>query len=566
MNVIESLKARKITPKAVLYARFSSDNQREESIEAQLRALNEFCEKNGVIIVNEYCDRARSAATDNRPEFLRMIADSKKEDFDFIIVHKLDRFSRNRYDSAFYRHELKRNGVSIISVLEQIDDSPESIILESMLDGMSEYYIRNLSREVMKGMRETALKAKSTGGLPPFGLAVDSTTRKFVINEDEAPAVHHIFDCVAKGKGYSQVIKELNDMCYRTRKGKPFGKNSIHEILRNEKYKGVYIFNRCAKKNLYGKRNNHCNKGNEDIIRIEGAIEPIVDAAIFDIVTKIIGSRRRETPSTAKETYLLAGKVVCGECGAALTGNRKHSGRNKTLYVTYRCGGSHLKSRLDCTNKEISRDKLESFVLNELERVIFNEDTTNEIIELYGNFCKQNNTEGLEKIEFVKRKLVGIQAKINNIIGVMAETGSKNLINAMVNLEKEQSQLETELAKSENNLEFPRIDEIKIRAAYRLAREQFLNGILSEKTLLINQYLSKVVVYREHIEVYLNKLPIYLLRLDENLFTSQRGKKNAHNLTLIGGIVSECGEGEEDRTLYLTDANRTLFQMSYIPT
>ena len=169
MKAIEQLTAKGITPKAALYARFSSDNQRAESIEAQLRALHEFCEKQGVVIVGEYCDHARSATTDDRPEFLRMIEESRRNTFNLIIVHKLDRFSRNRYDSAYYKHELKKTGVSLISVLEQIDDSPESIILESVLDGMAEYYSKNLAREVMKGLTENALQGKHTGGLPPLG-------------------------------------------------------------------------------------------------------------------------------------------------------------------------------------------------------------------------------------------------------------------------------------------------------------------------------------------------------------------------------------------------------------
>lgn len=133
MNMIDKLKSRGVTPRAALYARFSSDNQREESIEAQLRAMHDFCERNGVVVAREYCDRARSGTSDDRPEFQNLIAASEEGDFDFAIVHKLDRFARNRYDSAFYKRELRKNGVQLVSVLEQMDDSPESIILESVL-------------------------------------------------------------------------------------------------------------------------------------------------------------------------------------------------------------------------------------------------------------------------------------------------------------------------------------------------------------------------------------------------------------------------------------------------
>ncbi|MFI3327509.1 MAG: recombinase family protein, partial [Clostridia bacterium] len=194
MNSLEKMRSRGIIPRAVLYARFSSDNQREESIDAQLRALEEFCKRNSTVIIEKYCDHAKSATTDDRPEFLRMIADSKQRNFDFVIVHKLDRFSRNRYDSAFYRRELKKNGVDLMSVLEQLDDSPESIILESVLEGMSEYYSKNLSREVMKGMKESALKCRHVGGRPPFGYKVNPETKQYEINEDEIEGVQFIFN------------------------------------------------------------------------------------------------------------------------------------------------------------------------------------------------------------------------------------------------------------------------------------------------------------------------------------------------------------------------------------
>ena len=212
MTVVERLRNRGVTPRAVLYARFSSDNQREESIEAQLRAMHEYCSRNSIVIIHEYCDRAKSATTDDRPEFLKMIAASREGDFDFAIVHKLDRFSRNRYDSAYYKRELKKNGVQLLSVLEQMDDSPESIILESVLEGMSEYYSKNLAREVMKGMRESAMDCRYIGGWIPYGFRVDPQTHRYIINDYEAEAVRMIFRDVADGCGYNVVLNKLNSM------------------------------------------------------------------------------------------------------------------------------------------------------------------------------------------------------------------------------------------------------------------------------------------------------------------------------------------------------------------
>lgn len=153
--------------RAVAYPRYSSDNQREESITAQMRAIEEYCRQKGYVLVNSYPDEEKSATTDKRPNFQRMIKDSAKHLFDVVIVHKLDRFARNRYDSAHYKRILKRNGVRVESVLEHLDNSPESIVLESVLEGMAEYYSLNLAREVRKGMRENAEEGKHTGGYHP---------------------------------------------------------------------------------------------------------------------------------------------------------------------------------------------------------------------------------------------------------------------------------------------------------------------------------------------------------------------------------------------------------------
>lgn len=197
--------------RAVAYARFSSDNQRDESIDAQLRAIHDYAQKNNIIVVGEYIDRAKSAMTDNRPEFLRMIKDSAKESFDVVLIHKLDRFARNRYDSAYYKHQLKKNDVRLISVIENIDDSPEGIMMAAVLEGMAEYYSQNLAREVRKGMQENALKGIHTGGKPPLGYDVDPETKKLILNEAEAETVRYIFNQASKDVGYNKIIQELNN-------------------------------------------------------------------------------------------------------------------------------------------------------------------------------------------------------------------------------------------------------------------------------------------------------------------------------------------------------------------
>ena len=159
--------------KAVIYARYSSDNQREESIEGQIRECTAYAEKNGITILRHYIDRAYSAKTDNRPEFQNMIKDSSKKQFEAIIVWKLDRFARNCYDSTHYKAILKRNDVKVISATEKISDSPEGILMESILEGFAEYYSADLSEKIVRGMTENALKCKFNGGGHTIGYAID---------------------------------------------------------------------------------------------------------------------------------------------------------------------------------------------------------------------------------------------------------------------------------------------------------------------------------------------------------------------------------------------------------
>lgn len=539
MGLLEKMRLRGVTPKAVAYARFSSDNQREESIDAQLRAIRDYAKKNGIILIGKYIDKARSATTDDRPQFLQMIEDSKQESFNIVLVHKLDRFARNRQDSIGYRMELKKNGVSLVSVLEYLDEeSPESIILESVLEAMAEYYSKNLAREVKKGMKENALQCISTGGRPPFGYSIDSETRKYVINEYEKPAVQMIFNGICEGKGYNQIINELNKEGYRTRNNKPFGKNSIHEILRNEKYRGVYIFNRASAKDYRGKRNNHLNKYDDEVIRIEGGIPAIIDDETFEAVTRIITSRKKLSPSkAAKENYLLAGKIFCGECGNSMSGNRKFSGRNKRLHVTYRCNTRTSKTSTECSNKELRREYIESFVMKELSKIIFDEKHIPSLVKGFTEYNKATQNNAGIKVKKLTKQLKETEEKINNIVSAIASSGSTALLSALETLEQEKAQLETMLAEEEAyQLQSNDITEAQIYEAYAKARELFLTDELEEKRQLINLYLNKVVVYREHVEIFLNMLPIFLLA------------KNNPTQALNNTCVGKCGGGEGSRT------------------
>lgn len=477
------------------YARFSSDNQRTESIDAQLRAMNQFCKQQHWQVVATYTDEARSATTDNRPQFQQMIADSGKGIFDIVLVHKLDRFSRDRYDSAIYKKRLKKNNVQLCSVLERIDDSPESIMMESVLEGMAEYYSRNLGREVMKGMKETALQCKHTGGCPPLGYDVGED-RRLVINQHEAEAVKAIFEMFAEGYGYSAIADYLNEHGYTTKRGHIFAKNSLYEILKNEKYTGVFVFNRAAAKSD-SKRNNHAYKTNENIIWVPGGCPEIISKSLFEKVQRIKASNRRNTGRYhSKEFYLLTGKVFCGVCGKRIQGNLRFSGERKNRHCTYRCD----EPKQICKNKENNKDYLDAYVADLLRQKIFNKAALRRRINAVNKYIASYNAEFDERYESIKTELDEVTVALSNLT-VAVEKGvlTDAIIERSEALEQRRNALQTQLA--------------ALRRFEPLRLEEYLHLIDDYKNMrrnteefrtFVQTYIDKVVTYPYHIEIVLD--------------------------------------------------------------
>lgn len=293
--------------KGIIYARYSSSGQRDESIEGQLRDCHAFAEQYGIVIVGEYCDRALTGTSDKRPEFQRMIRDSSKGLFSVVICWKNDRFARSRYDSAIYKKKLKQNGVRLLYAKESIPDGPEGIMLESVMEGWAEYYSANLSQNVRRGNYDSALQ-RQTLGQTLLGLR-KGPDKRFEIDPATAPIVRRIFEEYAAGRSALDIYTALNAEGFRTSRGNPFNKNSLRRILQNEKYTGVYEF---------------------ADIRDEHGIPPIVDRALFDKVQKMMDFHHR-APAAKKYLggFLLTAKLFCGECGEPMTGDggTSHSGQ-----------------------------------------------------------------------------------------------------------------------------------------------------------------------------------------------------------------------------------------------
>ncbi len=337
--------------KAVIYARYSSDSQREESIEGQLRECTEYAERNGITVLRSYIDRALSARTADRPEFQNMIKDSEQKLFDVVLIWKLDRFSRDRYDSAHYKRILKKNGVKVVSVKENISDGPEGIILESMLEGYAEYYSAELSEKIRRGQKENALKGRNNGGGIPLGYLLGDE-QKLALDPVTAPIVREIFQRYADGEIVRTIVEDFNRRGLKTKNGKPFSPNSFNRILKNRKYIGEYQY--------------------QDVI-IPGGVPAILSDDLFYRVQARLEKNKR-APATAKADvdYLLTTKLFCGLCERMMIGESGTSHTGDKHYY-YKCAGA--KRKLGCKRKAVRKHWIErAAVLVTVQRVLRDEE------------------------------------------------------------------------------------------------------------------------------------------------------------------------------------------------
>ena len=486
--------------KVYVYVRYSSTMQKKESIKAQLRAIKKYCKMQGYIIVGIYIDEAQSATNDKRPEFQRMMSDCQKSGIYAVVVHKLDRFSRNVNDFIAYKLLLEKNNIKLISVIEQIEETPEGKLMEGVISVMNEFYSGNLGREVQKGKMEIAYKGMHTGGLPPYGY--DIVDRKYVINEEESKAVKMIFNMFICDYSYQQIADKLNKCGYRTKKGKEFNKNSFSSILENaEKYTGVYIYNKAAPKYSDGTRNSHKQKDDKDIIRIQNGMPSIISEATYiAVLEKIALNKEISGTYHTKRYYLLNGLINCGECNRAYTGNTSCAGRNKTAYSTYRCGGYRNKN---CNNKDVNIDYLNDYVLTLLIDIIFDEKNYKSIMSSVNKKIAEAVISNSNQIISIKNKLVQIDASLNKLTdSLLIANNSQTIIDKITELESKQKCLNEELNKLENYKPVA-VTPDDVNAVKRKFKKYLLKNDLVMCRKFIRDFVQEIIVYRDYTEVVL---------------------------------------------------------------
>ena len=463
------------TIKAVIYARYSSDSQREESIEGQIRECTAFAEKNGITILRHYIDRAFSAKTDNRPEFQNMIKDSSKKLFDMVIVWKLDRFARNRYDSARYKATLKKNGVKVVSATEVISDGAEGIILESVLEGYAEYYSVDLSEKIVRGMTENALKCKFNGGTRPIGYIIDDE-RHFQIDPLTAPFVLETFKRYDEGQTMTTIRDWLNAQGVKNTRGQPMSYNSVEHMLKNRRYIGEFQY--------------------RDVLVSDG-IPPIVSQELFDRVqSKLEKNKKAPARHKAEDDYLLTTKLFCGYCGAYLCGESGTS-RTGVVHHYYKCV-SVKKKRKTCHKKTVKKQWIEDLVVRETMRMLMDDKSIEVIVSL---LMELQNSENVN-LPLYEQQLRETNNSIENLLNAIQQgILTKSTKTRLEELEATREELETKIACEK--LAKPKISaEHMTHWLYRFRKLDTRQK--SHRKMLIDTFINAIYLYDDKVLITYN--------------------------------------------------------------
>ncbi len=511
---------------AVIYARYSSHNQTEQSIEGQLRVCHEYAKREGYVVVGEYIDRAISGKTDDRPDFQRMISDSGKGVFKYVIVYRLDRFTRNRYDSAIYKHKLKKNGVKVLSAMENIGDNPEGVILEAVLEASAEYYSLELSQKVKRGMRESAMKGLYCTGTPPLGYkCVDG---RLAIDETTAPFVKKAFEQYADGVPKTKIIEYLAASGLRNHNGNPYSPGALQTIFRNKKYLGIF---------------NYCD------IEIEGACPALVDQETFNKVQEQVARHRLSGGrNKAKTEYLLSGKLFCGYCGYSLVGCSSYGGRKGgKVFTYYQCRSR--RNRLGCSKAHEKKEFLESFVVEQTVKYVLTPSRMDYIAEGVVDAYNQEFDNG--KIKELEKRIAKLDRDLNKFIDMLLsapKASHPKIYEKMENAQAMKDDLEVELSK------------LRIASKIRYTKAEivawlktFCKGDLDNtefKKRIIDTFVNSVYVYDDRIIVFYNirgcknVSPADMFNAAKNVPArsgkpaSSAGKDEAHNMQALPAAPS----------------------------
>lgn len=459
----------------VIYARYSSDRQTEQSIEGQLKECYAYAERYGYNVMREYIDRAISGTTDRRAEFQQMIEDSAKKTFQGVLVYQLDRFARNRYDSATYKAKLKKNGVRVLSARENISEDASGILMEAVLEGMAEYYSAELAQKIRRGMDINAEKCLSTGGNVALGFRVNEA-KEFEVDPETAPIVARIFEMYAGGNTMAEIIRYLNEHQVKTSYGNAFNKNSIHRILTNKRYVGVYTYRDTE---------------------FPGGLPRIIGDDLFYEVQSMI-AKKKKAPARAKAeaSYILTTKLFCGNCGAAMTGISGTSHTEKK-YHYYQCVTNRREKT--CEKRLVQKDYIEGLVITKTREFLTPENIDKiaaEVVALCEREHGNDDSKRLQKLLKENEKAMESLLKVlesGQIVDVITERIAQK--------KREHYALEQQLQLESVQHPMPTIRDV------RFFLNQFRKGDINDPKYhqgFVDAFINKIYLYDDKMTVLCN--------------------------------------------------------------
>lgn len=481
--------------KAVLYARVSSEKQAEKdlSISAQLKALREYATKHGYEVVREFVDKAASARTADRHDFQEMIslAKSKNRPFDAILVWKLSRFARNREDSIVYKSLLRKRGIQVVSINENIDQSPAGVLLEAVIEAVDEFYSTNLSQDTKRGLKENALRGFCNGGTPPFGykhkfIRDGSAKRRLLeIDRSSAPVVKRIFKLCQEGMGSKEIAKLLNDEGLRTRNGHPWSKWGILFMLKNPIYMGKYVY----------ARQRRLNPGEERFV-VVGKHKPIVSEADFNKVQATLRNRtpKNNHPRRITSDYLLSGLLFCEKCGGAMQGGSAKSGK----FHYYGCYNHLRRGKSICDGKMVNRDEIERVVVQKLKERVLTPEHLSELLDLTNAEVKKKLSTNEERIQGLNAQIQKRQGKLDRLYEAL-ESGDFEFADLAPRIKKLKAEID-DLQSKVNTLKLQQSTYPEIRPLSRPKLNAYLDdlyellakGTLFERKGFLRSFIKRI--------------------------------------------------------------------------
>lgn len=460
----------------VIYARYSAGpRQTDQSIEGQVTDCTAYAAANGIDLIGTYADRHISGkSVEGRDEFQRMMLDAEAHKFDCIIIWKIDRFGRNRQDIAVNKMRLKRAGVELHYAKESVPDGPEGIILESLLEGLAEYYSADLRQKVKRGIRESTKKGRYPGGRAPIGFALDEN-RHVIVDEKTAPAIRRAFKMHNDGAKMPEILEMLNRAgVVSLYNQKPVTKSVVHRILRNPKYCGQWEI------------------GGEPF-----DAPGIVSEEVFMEAQKHFKTRKKNAAGTAKQKYLLSGKCTCAYCGSTIVGESAR-GKMGEIYTYYTCGAKKRKGK--CEFKAIRQQVLEDAVIDATRKtIVYNDDIMDQIVNAIMRLQEEDARN--DYLNILKNRREDARKRRENILRALEYAPDiESISDRLRAIEEELKDLNAEIMKEE--LEKPIISADVIREYIESFRD-FGEDEESRKKIA-QTFINKIELRNDEALIYYN--------------------------------------------------------------